>query len=81
MEKKLSSTSGAAKRRKLKDSKATLAKLPKLTKFLKQIEEKLETKVDSSKSHEVVNQSIESKDIEENIANKNVIDEDLNNFT
>ena len=45
MEKKLSSTSGAAKRRKLKETKATLAKLPKLTTFLKPIEKRAETEV------------------------------------
>ncbi|XP_065645748.1 uncharacterized protein LOC136076202 [Hydra vulgaris] len=82
MEKKLSSTSGAAKRRKLKETKATLAKLPKLTTFLKPIEKRAETEVESQNSAEVVciNQSVEHDDIEENIAtgNKNVNKEDVN---
>ncbi|XP_065654640.1 uncharacterized protein LOC136081267 [Hydra vulgaris] len=82
MEKKLSRTSGAAKRRKLKETKATLAKLPKLTTFLKPIEKRAETEVESQNSAEVVciNQSVEHDDIEENIAtgNKNVNEEDVN---
>ena len=82
MEKKLSSTSGAAKRRKLKETKATLAKLPKLTTFLKPIEKRAETEAESQNSAEVVciNQSVEHDDIEENIAtgNKNMNEEDVN---
>ncbi|XP_065662670.1 uncharacterized protein LOC136085303 [Hydra vulgaris] len=67
---------------KLKETKATLAKLPKLTTFLKPIEKRAETEVESQNSAEVVciNQSVEHDDIKENIAtgNKNVNEEDVN---
>ena len=56
--------------------------MPKLTTFLKPIEKRAETEVESQNSAEVVciNQSVEHDDIEENIAtsNKNVNEEDVN---